>query len=95
MSELLGMAGLVVIGATAVWTASTGIDLPAGERLTVLLPLVAGAGAGLSALGVAMVAIPDDASDTAYAASFLGASIVGSIVVAVILRRLLARETDR
>jgi hypothetical protein len=93
--EILWMAALVVIGATAVWTAVAGIDLPAGERLTVLLPLVAGAGAGLAALAIVMVATPDDASDAAYAGGFLGASVVGSVVVALVLRRLLARSRGR
>ena len=95
MSELLMMSALIVIGATAVWTAGAGVNLPGGERLTVLLPLVAGAGAGLAALAIAMVVIPDDATDTAYAGGFLAASIVGSVVVAILLRRLLARASDR
>ena len=91
MEELVWMSAFVVIGATAVWTAASGIDLPAGERLTALLPLVAGAGAGLAGLAVAMIAIPDDASDVTYAAGFLAASIVGSGVTAIVLRRLLSR----
>jgi hypothetical protein len=91
MEDELMMSAFVVIGLTAVATAVVGVGLPAAQRLTVLLPLVAGAGAGVASFAAALIVIPETASDTPYAAGFLVSSVVGAIVVALTLRRLMRR----
>ena len=88
------MLSFVVIGLTVLATAVVGTGLPASQRLTVLLPLVAGAGAGLASLAIAFVLIPDEAADTSYATGFLVSSVVGAAVVGLTLRRLVTRVRD-
>jgi hypothetical protein len=91
MEEDLVMSAFVVIGVTVLATAIVGIGLPSSQRLAVVLPLVAGAGAGLSSLALAIAFIPDTSSDTTHAAGFLVSALVGAAVVGLTLRRLLAR----
>lgn len=86
MEDELMMSAFVVVGLTAVATAIVGVGLPPDQRLAVLLPLIGGAGAGVSSF--AILVIPDTASDTPYAAGFLISSVVGATVVGLTLRRL-------
>jgi len=92
MEDELMMTSFVVIGLTVMATAIVGIGLPPSQRLTVILPLVGGAGAGVSSLAIAFVVIPDTARDTPYAVGFLVSSVVGAIVVALTLRRLVTQR---
>jgi hypothetical protein len=94
MADELMMLSFVVIGLTVLATAVVGTGLPATQRLTVLLPLVAGAGAGLASLAVAYVVIPEQAADTSYATGFLVSSVVGATVVGLTLRRLVNRVRE-
>lgn len=87
------MTAFVVIGVTVVATMVVGIGLPSAQRLAVLLPLIAGAGAGVAAFATAILVIPETASDTPYAAGFLASSVIGAGVVGLTLRRLVARST--
>ncbi len=94
MEDELMTSAFVVIGLTVVATAIVGIGLPSAQRLTVILPLVAGAGAGVASFAIAILVIPDTAEDTPYAAGFLVSSIVGAIVVGLTLRRLVGHARD-
>src|SRR3712207_1260879 len=94
MADELMMLSFVVIGLTVLATAVVGTGFPASQRLTVLLPLVAGSGAGLASLAIAFVVIPDEAADTSYASGFLVSAIVGAAVVGLTLRRLVARGRE-
>ena len=94
MEDELMTSAFVVIGLTVVATAIVGIGLPSSQRLTVILPLVAGAGAGVASFAIAILVIPDTAEDTPYAAGFLVSSVVGAIVVGLTLRRLVGRARD-
>jgi len=91
MEDELMMSAFVVIGLAAVATAIVGVGLPPDQRLAVLLPLVAGAGAGVASFAIALIVIPDTASDTPYAAGFLVSSVIGAAVVGLTLRRLVDR----
>ena len=95
MEETLSMLALVVIGVSGLVTAVVGLRLPAPQRLSALLALVAGAGAGLASLAISMIAIPDTADDTAFAWGFLGSSILGALVVGVMLVRIVGSERER
>ena len=95
MEEILSMSALVVIGVSGLVTAVVGLQLPTPQRLSALLALVAGAGAGLAALAVSMIAIPDTADDTAFAWGFLGSSILGALVVGLMLVRIVGSERER
>ena len=88
MEDEFMMSAFVVIGLTVVATAIVGVGLPSDQRLAVLLPLIAGAGAGISAFAIAILVIPDTASDTPYAAGFLVSAVIGATVVGLTLRRL-------
>lgn len=89
------MSAFVVIGLTVVATAIVGVGLPSAQRLAVLLPLIGGAGAGIASFAAAIIAIPETASDTPYAAGFLVSSLIGAGVVGLTLRRLVLRtEAD-
>jgi hypothetical protein len=94
MEDELMMAALVVIGLAALGTSVVGIGLPSSQRLSVLLPLIGGAGAGVSSLAIAIVVIPDTAADATYAAGFLVSSLVGATVVGLTLRRLVGRVRE-
>ena len=91
MEDELVMLAFVVIGLAVLAAATVGIGLPSSQRLTVILPLVAGAGAGVTSLALANLVISENAADTAHAAGFLLSSIVGATVVGLTLR-LLARR---
>ena len=79
---------------TVVATAIVGVGLPSDQRLAVLLPLVADAGAGVSSFAIAILVIPHTASDTPYAVGFLVSSVVGATVVGLTPRRLVGRVRD-
>lgn len=91
MEDELMMSAFVVIGLTVVATAVVGVGLPATQRLAVVLPLIAGAGAGVASLAIAFIVIPDSASPTTFAAGFLISSVLGAAVVGLTLRRLVER----
>jgi hypothetical protein len=95
MEETLSMLSLIVIGVSTLATAVVALQLPASQRLTVVLALVAGAGAGLASLGIVMVALPDTAEDTTFAWGFLASSVVGAIAVGLMLARMVRSERER
>lgn len=94
MEDDLMMSAFVVIGLTVAATAIVGVGLPSAQRLAVLLPLIGGAGAGISSLAIAIIVIPDTAGDPTYAAGFLISSLVGATVVGFTLRRLIGRAHE-
>lgn len=94
MEDDLMMSAFVVIGLTVAATAIVGVGLPSAQRLAVLLPLIGGAGAGISSLAIAIIVIPDTAADSTYAAGFLISSLVGATVVGLTLRRLVGRAHE-
>ena len=61
MEDEFMMSAFVVIGLTIVATAIVGVGLPSDHRLAVLLPLIGGAGAGVSSFAIAILVIPDTA----------------------------------
>jgi hypothetical protein len=95
MEEALSMLSLIVIGVSTLATAVVALQLPASQRLTVVLALVAGAGAGLASLGIVMVVLPDTADDTTFAWGFLASSIVGAVAVGLMLARMVRSERER
>jgi len=94
MEDELMMSAFVLIGLAVVAAAIVGVGLPPDQRLAVLLPLIGGAGAGVSSFAMAILVIPDTASDTPYAAGFLVSSVIGATVVGLTLRRLVGRMRD-
>ena len=94
MEDELMMSAFVLIGLAVVAAAIVGVGLPPDQRLAVLLPLIGGAGAGVSSFAMAILVIPDTASDTPYAAGFLVSSVIGATVVWLTLRRLVGRMRD-
>lgn len=94
MEDELMMVAFVVIGLTVVATAIVGVGLPSEQRLAVILPLIAGAGAGVASLAIAFFVISDTADDEAYAVGFLASAIVGAAVSGLTLRRLVGRVRE-
>jgi hypothetical protein len=80
---------MILMGLGAVAAGVVGIVLPAGQRLSVLLALVIGAGVGVAALFLQLLPAEPDVDDGARA--FLIASALGLAAVlaasAVLLRR--------
>jgi hypothetical protein len=81
---------VALIGLAGVATAVSGVLLPGGRRLEVLLALVAGAGGGIAALAVGSSFVSEsgqEASETLFlVATLLGASIVGVLLVVLWIR---------
>jgi hypothetical protein len=76
--SLIGLGGVVAAG--------TGVLLPAGERLTALLALVAGGGVGVIALAIGGAIVEENGYETVW----LVASILGFAVTVATAMLLLA-----
>jgi hypothetical protein len=71
---------MVLIGSAAIASGVVGLVLPRGERLSVALPLLIGAGVGVSALFLQELAGGFDDPERA-ATTFLLASVLGLVAV--------------
>jgi hypothetical protein len=71
---------MVLIGSAAIASGVVGLVLPRGERLSVALPLLIGAGVGVSALFLQELAGGFDDPEAA-ATTFLIASVLGLVAV--------------
>lgn len=83
----------VLIGLGALAAGATGLALPPDQRLAAGLPLLAGAGAGVTILGIGWALLPPAAPPGTVARLFLLASIIGLATVAVGLVSLWRRAT--
>ena len=80
---------VVLIGAAGVATGVVGVMLPSGQRLEVLLALVAGAGSGLVVLAAELLSGTSSAQASErffFYATCVGAVIVGAVLLALWLR---------
>lgn len=90
MEQTCMMWAMVLIGSGIASAGATGLFLPAGQRLSVALALVLGAGAGIASMFLLLLAGGTDDPESASLA-FLIASLIGLVSVlaglAVLSRR--------
>jgi len=83
---------VVLIGSACVAAGAVGVALPAGQRLEVLLALVAGAGSGLVVLAGEVLSGTGSGTQESDARLFLAATFVGWLTVMAALLALWLRS---
>jgi hypothetical protein len=72
---------ITLIGLALALAAGVGMFLPRGERWSVLLPLIAGAGVGIASLALGTPDMSESSNSQAFERVFLWSSIAGFITV--------------